>query len=490
MKSLLFTASLTLLCWLASAQYSFQKVDIDKRTNTSSTPKFFAEYKGKTYFIAKDVEGIELRVYDAANNSVSIATDPEPGPRDGAGFCPLHVLNNKLYYAGGNSTDGIELSEYDGVNPPKVLYDIQPGIFGAYPYILGSYNNRIYFADSSANRQDLFEYNLDNGILHKLTGTTGYQLIGVEKRGIIYDGKLYFIGIDTATGAEPYIYDPADSSISLLVDTYPGKFSGAAQNFMVANGKLYFTSRGLQYTYIHQYDGTILDTVFINVYQTIHEGGIVEHWGKMYFAMDTSQNGTFDNELFQLDIQSKTLTSIGSLAQNGANNMIVYNNKIFFNGAVTRVFNPYDNSLTRLDTINGSFTHLFMSNAAVCNNALLFNAGIDLPPASLFNIELCILEDATLSIKKEQKNSLFTTAYPNPVTGDAHLSFQLADAQTLSIQLTNISGQVIYRKPVQLYSAGKHDVTIPMQELPSGTYIYSVKSMDSELINGGKILKQ
>lgn len=482
-------------------QLSFTNFDIDTRTDKSSNPQFFTEFKGKTYFIAQDSLGIELRRHDAGG--VAVVEDLVPGPGYGAAYRPIHTYKGKLYFAGGNNSDGIELYQYDGNNAPSLVVDIQPGVFSSFPHILGISGDQIFFTDSSANTQNLYLYDLNTQILKRLTGKQGQLLSAVEKEGTLYNGKLYFAGVNNITGTEPYVYDPISDSITLLDDINMGPGTSQPTKFRVIHNKLYFSilyanPASNDHIYgVMEYDGintpkNILSK-FIGTYYPNHArilGTYTYRYNKFYVACDTSMNHSNENTIFELDPatgDSRALFTINSHTVGGST---VYSNKLFYNSDGSIYVYDFNNPSRKIDTINGLHTGSYMLHSAISNNSLYYAGLVNHIPFSIGNNELCIIYDSTVSIPERYIKEIHLTAYPNPVTGDAHLSFSLEQPQTLSVTLTNINGQVVYRKEAQLYSKGKHQLTIPMQDLPTGNYIYTVRDNNGTMTNSGKLLKQ
>ncbi len=85
-------------------------------------------------------------------------------------------------------------------------------------------------------------------------------------------------------------------------------------------------------------------------------------------------------------------------------------------------------------------------------------------------------------------NKLTTTLYPNPTNGDATLSLSLNEAQTLSIQLVDITGRIVYTKEAKEYSGGKHNITLQTSKLPKGNYVYRVIAGEGLLLKYGKLI--
>ena len=88
------------------------------------------------------------------------------------------------------------------------------------------------------------------------------------------------------------------------------------------------------------------------------------------------------------------------------------------------------------------------------------------------------------------KQNISTAVYPNPTNGDAMLNISLDKAESISVQLVDISGRIVYTKEAQTYTSGKHYIPLPTQLLPAGVYIYQLSNDKGVLLNTGRIVKK
>ena len=98
--------------------------------------------------------------------------------------------------------------------------------------------------------------------------------------------------------------------------------------------------------------------------------------------------------------------------------------------------------------------------------------------------------DAAVSINEVVDKKISATIYPNPTTQDAMLEMTLDKAATLSVQLTDMQGRVLYKTENRQYAAGKHSATLPTRALAAGTYFYSVSDAHGALLQSGKLVKE
>ena len=67
---------------------------------------------------------------------------------------------------------------------------------------------------------------------------------------------------------------------------------------------------------------------------------------------------------------------------------------------------------------------------------------------------------------------------PNPATTQVQLQMELKESTELGIEIMNLSGQVIWRKPNQQYAHGEHQVSLSVDEFPQGIYVIRWRSTE------------
>lgn len=65
---------------------------------------------------------------------------------------------------------------------------------------------------------------------------------------------------------------------------------------------------------------------------------------------------------------------------------------------------------------------------------------------------------------------------PNPCNGISKVYVVLDEPCDMSLEVTNMMGQLVYQLPVRHYSTGKNELTINASSLTSGVYFYTVRS--------------
>ena len=66
--------------------------------------------------------------------------------------------------------------------------------------------------------------------------------------------------------------------------------------------------------------------------------------------------------------------------------------------------------------------------------------------------------------------------YPNPVSGNASISFSVPDATYVSLKVYNILGTEITELAGREYPAGSHKAEFDATNLPRGIYMYTIRA--------------
>ncbi len=252
-----------------------------------SNPDYLAVYNSNIYFGGKssNLTGFELCYYDGSTNSAVVA-DINPGA---ASSSPrqLFVFNGKLLFSADDGTNGRELWEYDGVNPPTMLINIHP-TGNSFPAGFKVFDSKLYFRASDGAGRELFVYdgintpsmvaNLGaNGIqelevfndelyFHRTAGEM-YKYDGVNPPSLVFDigtgigemevldNKLIFVGDDGVNGTELWEYDGTNPP-SMIADINTSGSAGP-QYLTNINERLFFTANnGSDGVEPWEYDGT------------------------------------------------------------------------------------------------------------------------------------------------------------------------------------------------------------------------------------------
>jgi hypothetical protein len=88
-------------------------------------------------------------------------------------------------------------------------------------------------------------------------------------------------------------------------------------------------------------------------------------------------------------------------------------------------------------------------------------------------------DDIKVGIKKNNvliNDTHVSQNYPNPFSGSSTVYVMLDEPATLSLEVSNLTGQIVSSVPAKQYPAGKAELTIYAAGLESGIYFYTIKS--------------
>jgi len=70
---------------------------------------------------------------------------------------------------------------------------------------------------------------------------------------------------------------------------------------------------------------------------------------------------------------------------------------------------------------------------------------------------------------------------PNPFTGKSYVNINLRQATSLSLEVTNMLGQIVYTVPERDFNSGSARLEIDGSDLTSGIYFYTVKAGETAI---------
>lgn len=88
----------------------------------------------------------------------------------------------------------------------------------------------------------------------------------------------------------------------------------------------------------------------------------------------------------------------------------------------------------------------------------------------------------------EKSSLLLFDAIPNPAKGQTQVSYYLPQAENISLNITNLLGEVIYLQN-QYAPAGKHTELIDVTNVPAGVYYYTLQSGKQQAVKKLIIIK-
>lgn len=302
-----------------------------------------------------------------------------------------------------------------------------------------------------------------------------------------YKGMAYFHGGPSDSSAL-YAYNPSTDTIDVV-------WKGVAKSIMIHKDTMYF----IGYT----------------TYNTWSYGAIYKYYG----------NG---NPVKIVD-STAFATGISALI-GGVNDLIFYNDKLYFWGYVDGLhkdyrllaFNPLNSKVevvSGINTVNSSM-YLARNLYTVFNNKLFFRiehtvytyngSKVDtLAPrnfhalsmkeykGALYMIgttpthgcELYKYNDSSLSIEVVNR-SVNATLYPNPTDNDATIKINIEKPTTITTYIMDIYGKLVYEGKSTEYAAGDNSIVLPTKLLQSQNYIITLKAKGGNTIWSSILTKQ
>ena len=83
------------------------------------------------------------------------------------------------------------------------------------------------------------------------------------------------------------------------------------------------------------------------------------------------------------------------------------------------------------------------------------------------------------------KGLTFFGNYPNPAQNTTNVKFALADAADVTVSVLDMSGKTLFTQTAQGLASGEHIVPVSTEQLPAGSYLYTIKTS-----TGGAIASQ
>ncbi|MGB3618389.1 MAG: T9SS type A sorting domain-containing protein [Catalinimonas sp.] len=117
------------------------------------------------------------------------------------------------------------------------------------------------------------------------------------------------------------------------------------------------------------------------------------------------------------------------------------------------------------------------------NEILYYGMDVD----SVYRFLSDFLPDVVISADKPS-TALPINVFPNPTPGAFTVDFSLASAATVSVQVRNLLGQVVYEAPARDYGVATHRVRLHLDDAPAGLYTCTV--MVDGQAHSRKVMKQ
>ncbi|PQJ80364.1 T9SS type A sorting domain-containing protein [Polaribacter porphyrae] len=308
-------------------------------------------------------------------NSQEIVVDVNSGSDDGvSGF--LTPYNNKLYFTGANSSDGIELISYDPALSSNNISSININTNNSsLPQKKVVYNGKLFFSATEASGQlrSLFSYDGTN--LVNINASLATQRDASDLT--VVNNKLYFSARYNAGGtARDYFYVYNDVTVTtptitlVNINGQPNTSSGSfnPRNLVVVGNLIYFIAE-------HATDGTRVFYYNTNSGVSGHVTNISSPEYLFAYGNNIYLNGILSTNVELLKIETLNSNTVSVLPNNPtlfeSNNIVGHQNILYYrtdNGSSTNGLGLYN-----IDNNNYTFKNTVPNNSQV--NSLIKYAG-------------------------------------------------------------------------------------------------------------------
>ncbi|MEP0549038.1 MAG: T9SS type A sorting domain-containing protein [Rhodothermales bacterium] len=374
--------------------------------------------------------------------------------------------------------------------------DITLGFNGSPPIDFAVYDSRLFFnANDFQSGEELWVYDaatgeanlaVDINPAHNVSGPSGFT---------VYDGRLFFNANDGQSGAELWVYDAATSEATLVADLSSSTYGSIPRNLTIYDDRLFFTAQDDQNgVELWVYDAA---TAMASIASEVLSGSdssyplyLVVYDDRLFFqATDLQQAGPgtpTNQELWAYDASSNTITLAAEVfpGQNGSrpSGLTVYDGRLFFtatDGQSARQPWFYDaatGAAARAADLqpNG---HPESPSYIVYDDRLFFdyNSADDSASKLWVLAPTIVANEPSSALQSAQLHA----PHPNPVSSEASISFEIADAGPIRIEVFDVLGRRVAVLADGVGSEGEHTVTWETGSLPTGLYLIRLTAGDA-----------
>lgn len=369
--------------------------------------------------------------------------------------------NNKVYYWGKTLTDYVIYQHNITTGATDTFCHLPPDILEVKMALVnGKYYVSQKHITSSSYYCDIYTVDVPNKKLSAAAVPNSYNTAGISGLADI-NNDLYFVGYTAAWGTELYRYSGSGPSVRLSdINTNANLDGGNSMNppfnLAVYDNRLYFAaSDGVDNLSLYEYTPGALNAN-TRIYKNPNK----------FIRFNPIDFYVFHNRLLMFARSNQT-----SIHQ-----------PYIYDKADT----PKQLAVLQASTAPNSYPQRYYTEY---NNELWFAAS-----DTFHNVQLWRYNDSALGPPPQAVYDIAPPVavrlYPNPSSGDAVLSLSLSSPQTLSLQLTDMSGRVVYTRALQAYTAGEHTIVLPTNRQPAGVYLYSIANANGQVLNSGRLVKE
>jgi len=259
-----------------------------------------------------------------------------PVKMDNGGFS---VLNNKIYFAGLNATNGSELWVTDGITSPAthLVFDIWPGSDSSKPQDFFTYQNNLYFtAFTPSLGRELYQYS-GSGSPTSVTDLNSGSGNSFTDNFLLYpnpNANMLFFNATNNTGNSIYVMQ--GSSITKMFDL-PSDFLPIAYS-EIGTTTFFIISNGSDEVRLYKTNGTSVGTTLLKTFSSPFAGMFHSQmisWKNKIFL--TASESGMDNEIWVSDGTTTQLLADINPGSNGSfpllNNYVVLKDNLIFSAS-------------------------------------------------------------------------------------------------------------------------------------------------------------
>ena len=390
--------------------------------------EFITSHNGLIYFSGRQTSGKRLLVYDPLTGMVDELTTADGQRTENPVF--MTAFDERIFMQLDDDVIGQELGIYNTVTQELIFHDLHPD-FSGFPLDFTPAGDALYFSARSPDTEsELWRYDVDT----KTFAPVDYELIGSEHpsslRGMKHTGGRIFCYADTdSLDDEMWIYDPADNTMRMGPETFPGSPWSRPFGFTALLGKVYFAARGSGGVDREVYAMDLADysvelIADINPNGQSNPTGFFTNDDKLYYAASPNDTQKYIYEFDPLTNQNVQITTLDNGGQLNYISTVQYDESTVI--------------LTGDNLIHGDEPHMFnFQNKSI---DLIVDVNQTTIGSDIFNVTAI---DGKLYMSADEYINGRQVWQYDPATGDANLLID-ADIQIKPHGFTGLDGRVYF----------------------------------------------